>query len=151
MHGEITVHYQRNASIFSSFSTPMPNIGRREISRVDAGCFGMSLAGLENWERISHAAMTIDQQGQIYLATHDASIQPKSIAIHSIKIKFPKKNAENGAIECKPITSLKLHTQQNLLNVNHVTQLAFKKSTSPLELVIGLAGKKNKDDHCTII
>jgi hypothetical protein len=88
--------------------------------------------------------MTIDHHGQIYLASHDASIQPESITIHSIKIKFPKKNADKGAIECKPITSLKLHEQQNLLNVNHVTQLVFKKGVTPLELVIGLAGKQKR-------
>lgn len=139
VHGEITVHYQRNESIFSTFSTPMPNIGRREISRADAGCFGMSLAGLDDWERISHAAITLHEDGQIYLATHNASIQPKSVSIHTIKIKFPVKS-EKGAIECKPITSLKIQGQ-DLLKENNVTQMIFKKGVSTVELVLGLGGK----------
>ncbi|KAI7889562.1 uncharacterized protein EV154DRAFT_273991 [Mucor mucedo] len=114
----------------------MPNIGRREISRADAGCFGMSLAGLDDWERISHAAITLHEDGQIYLATHNASIQPKSVSIHTIKIKFPVKS-EKGAIECKPITSLKIQGQ-DLLKENNVTQMVFKKGLHTVELVLGL-------------
>lgn len=141
VHGEITVHYQRNGSIFSTFSTPMPNIGRREISRADAGCFGMSLAGLDDWERISHAAVTLHNDGQIYLATHNASIQPKSVAIHTIKINFRTKSEKGGAIECKPITSLKIQGK-DLLKDNNVTQMIFRKGASDVELVLGLGGNK---------
>ncbi|EPB91383.1 hypothetical protein HMPREF1544_01704 [Mucor circinelloides 1006PhL] len=133
VHGEIKVHYQRSGSIFSSFSTPMPNIGRREISRADAGCFGMSLAGLDDWERISHAAITMNSSGHIYLASHNASLQPKSVSIHTIRIRFPKHSNEKGAIECKSTTILKLQKQP----YQNITQLAFKR-TSPLELVIGM-------------
>ncbi|KAF1798362.1 hypothetical protein FB192DRAFT_1391172 [Mucor lusitanicus] len=136
VHGEIKVHYQRSGSLFSSFSTPLPNIGRREISRADAGCFGMSLAGLDDWERISHAAITMSKDGLIYLASHNASLQPKSVAIHSIRIQFPQNTHEQqGAIECKSITILKLQNQP----FKNVTQLAFKHTaTLPLELVIGM-------------
>ncbi|KAI7900634.1 uncharacterized protein BX663DRAFT_458336 [Cokeromyces recurvatus] len=144
VHGEITVHYQRNGSLFSSFSTPIPNIGRREISRADAGCFGMSLAGLDDWERISHADITLDRDGLIILAIHNASIQPKSISLHKIKIKFPKRSNEKGAIECRPTTTLKLQPHHNLLKDNHITQLVFKKNTLPVELVIGLGEKGDK-------
>lgn len=133
VHGEIKVHYQRSGSLFSSFATPMPNIGRREISRADAGCFGMSLAGLDDWERISHAAITMDSNGHIYLASHNASLQPKSVSIHTIRIRFPKHASEKGAIECKSITILKLRKQP----YKNITQLAFKHA-SPLELVIGM-------------
>lgn len=140
VHGEITVHYQHNGSIFSTFSTPMPNIGRREISRADAGCFGMSLAGLDDWERISHATITLHEDGVIYMATHNASIQPKSVAIHTIRIKFPVRS-DKGAIECKPITSLKIQDDNGLLQENNVTQMVFKKGFSSLELVLGLGGK----------
>ncbi|KAI8641915.1 hypothetical protein BD408DRAFT_417331 [Parasitella parasitica] len=133
VHGEIKVHFQRNGSLFSSFSTPIPNIGRREISRADAGCFGMSLAGLDDWERISHAAIVMNKDGKIYLATHNASLQPKSVSIHSIRIIFPKKLNEKGAIECKSITILKLKKQ----SFENITHLAFKHDLS-VELVIGL-------------
>ncbi|GAA5796194.1 hypothetical protein HPULCUR_001563 [Helicostylum pulchrum] len=143
VHGEITVHYQRNGSIFSTFSTPMPNIGRREISRADAGCFGMSLAGLDDWERISHAAIALHDDGIIYLATHNASIQPKSVSIHTIKIKFPVRT-EKGAIECKPLTSLKIQGQ-DLLKDNNVTQMIFKKGVSTVELVLGLGDEVDKE------
>ncbi|KAL9545146.1 hypothetical protein MBANPS3_007279 [Mucor bainieri] len=133
VHGEIKVHYQRSGSLFSSFSTPMPNIGRREISRADAGCYGMSLAGLDDWERISHAAITMTQDGSIYLASHNASLQPKSVAIHSIRVQFPQSaHEQQGAIECKAITLLKLHRQP----LKNITHLAFR-HTSPLALVIG--------------
>lgn len=138
VHGEITVHYQRNRAIFSTFSTPMPNIGRREISRADAGCFGMSLAGLDDWERISHAAITLHEDGLIYLATHNASIQPKSVSIHTIRVKFPVRS-DKGAIECKPLTNLKIQGQ-DLLKDNNVTQMIFKKGVSTVELVLGLGG-----------
>lgn len=111
----------------------MPNIGRREISRADAGCFGMSLAGLDDWERISHAAITMNSSGHIYLASHNASLQPKSVSIHTIRIRFPKHSNEKGAIECKSTTILKLQKQP----YQNITQLAFKR-TSPLELVIGM-------------
>ncbi|KAK4515332.1 Sulfate permease 2 [Mucor velutinosus] len=137
VHGEIKVHYQRSGSLFSSFSTPMPNIGRREISRADAGCFGMSLAGLDDWERISHAAITMSKDGHIYLASHNASLQPKSVAIHSIRIQFPQNaHEQQGAIECKSITILKLQKQL----FKNITQLAFRHTaaTAPLELVIGM-------------
>lgn len=139
VHGEITVHYQRNGPIFSTFSTPMPNIGRREISRADAGCFGMSLAGLDDWERISHAAITLHDDGLIYLATHNASIQPKSVLIHTIRIQFPVKS-DKGSIECKPITSLKVQGS-DLLKENNVIQMMFKKGIPEIELVLGLGGK----------
>ena len=119
----------------------MPNIGRREISRADAGCFGMSLAGLDDWERISHAAITLHDDGLLYLATHNASIQPKSIAIHTIRIQFPVKS-EKGAIECKPITSTKL---QGLLTDMNVTHMVLKPGAS-LELVLGLG--KDGSDGC---
>lgn len=120
----------------------MPNIGRRDISRADAGCFGMSLAGLDDWERISHATITLHEDGVIYMASHNASIEPKSVAIHTIRIKFPMR-AEKGAIECKPITSLKIQDDDNggLLKENNVTQMIFKKGVSTLELVLGLGGK----------
>lgn len=141
VHGEITVHYQHNGSIFSTFSTPMPNIGRREISRADAGCFGMSLAGLDDWERISHATITLHEDGVIYMASHNASIQPKSVAIHTIRIKFPVRS-DKGAIECKPITSLKIQDNDGLLKENNVTQMIFRKGVSTLELVLGLGDEK---------
>lgn len=140
VHGEITVYYQRNGSIFSSFLTHIPNIGRREISRVDAGCYAMSLAGLEDWERISHADCMLDQDGTIYLASHNSSPQYKNISLHTIKIKFPKRSTEKGAIECKLVTTLKLQGKENLLSENNVTQLAFKKNSSSIELVMGLGG-----------
>ncbi|CEP13902.1 hypothetical protein [Parasitella parasitica] len=132
VHGEIKVHFQRNGSIFSSFSTPIPNIGRREISRADAGCFGMSLAGLDDWERISHSAITMNKDGNIYLASHNASLQPKSVSIHSIRIMFPKKINEKGAIECKSISILKIQKQP----FENITHMAFKHDLS-VELVIG--------------
>jgi hypothetical protein len=117
----------------------MPNIGRREISRVDAGCFAMSLAGLEDWERISHADFMLDSDGTIYLASHNASLQYKTISLHTINIKFPKKSTEKGAIECSLLTTLKLEGKDNLLAENNVTQLLFKKNGA-IELVIGLGG-----------
>lgn len=96
----------------------------------------MSLAGLDDWERISHAAITMSKDGLIYLASHNASLQPKSVAIHSIRIQFPQNTHEQqGAIECKSITILKLQNQP----FKNVTQLAFKHTaTLPLELVIGM-------------
>lgn len=119
----------------------MPNIGRREISRVDAGCFAMSLAGLEDWERISHADFILDRDGTIYLASHNASLQHKTISVHTIRIKFPKGSTEKGAIECSLLTTLKLEGKDNLLSENNVTQLVFKKNSMPIELVVGLGGK----------
>ncbi|KAI9473598.1 MAG: hypothetical protein EXX96DRAFT_487790 [Benjaminiella poitrasii] len=112
----------------------------------------MSLAGLDDWERISHAAITLDTKGDglIYLAIHNASIQPKSVAIHTIKIKFPKRLSEKGAIECRPTTTLKLQPHHNLLKDNHITQIVFKKGVSPVELVIGL-GEKEEDVYQSFI
>lgn len=118
----------------------MPNIGRREISRADAGCFGMSLAGLDDWERISHAAVTLHNDGTIYLATHNSSIQPKSVAIHTIKINFRAKSEKGGAIECKPITNLKIQGK-DFLRDNNVTQMIFRKGVKYVELVLGLGGE----------
>ncbi|RCH89292.1 hypothetical protein CU098_007860 [Rhizopus stolonifer] len=128
-HGVITVHYQRNGNIFSSFSTPLPNIGRREISRADAGCFGMSLAGFDDWERISHADIMLHQD-QIYLVTHDASLQHKTVWLHTIDIQFPK--SKKGTIVCKSLSSLQLkHDTQ-------ITQLVLKQGSASLACVIGL-------------
>jgi hypothetical protein len=61
VHGEISVHYQRNGSIFSTFSTTIPKSGHRDISRGSTGCYGMSLAGLGDWQRLSHASMELDK------------------------------------------------------------------------------------------
>ncbi|KAF7724871.1 mediator complex subunit [Apophysomyces ossiformis] len=60
VHGEINVQYQRNGPIFSSVRTTLPK-SARDTSRADVGCFGMALAGLDDWGRISHAAATFGE------------------------------------------------------------------------------------------
>jgi hypothetical protein len=96
VHGQIQVHYQRSGNLFSTFATMIPKTaGRREINRGDVGCFGMSLAGVDDWQRISHATIAFNKQGDIHLATHYASSQPKSIFVYRLDIKFPS-NREGG-------------------------------------------------------
>jgi hypothetical protein len=96
MHGQIQVHYQRSGNLFSTFATMIPKTaGRREINRGDVGCFGMSLAGVDDWQRISHATIAFNKQGEIHLATHYASSQPKSIFVYRLDVKFPS-NREGG-------------------------------------------------------
>lgn len=73
VHGEISVHYQRNGSIFSTFSTTIPKSGHRDISRGSTGCYGMSLAGLGDWQRLSHASMELDKSTVKTCNGHDAS------------------------------------------------------------------------------
>lgn len=91
----------------------------------------MSLSGIDDWQRISHAAITaIDNK--LYLATHCASCQTKEIQLYSLEIKFPTVD-KKGAIRRKQIASV------CLLEKAHVTQMAFKKGSS-LELYLGLGG-----------
>lgn len=132
VHGEITVHYQRNGAIFSSFSAHIPSTGRRDIRRSDASCYSMSLSGIDDWQRISHAAITsIDNT--IYLATHSVSCQTKEIQLYSLDIKFPTVD-KKGAIRRKRIANV------CLLEKAHVTQMAFKTGVN-LELYLGLGGR----------
>ncbi|KAI8987421.1 hypothetical protein BDF20DRAFT_815288 [Mycotypha africana] len=119
----------------------------------------MSLAGLDDWERISHADITLDNTtGTIYLASHNASLQPTFVALHAIKIKFPSASRkatiggngvlQQGAIECRHITSLKFKNQKNFFFQHyHVTQIKFKRNTSPIELVIGLGYEEKQQQQ----
>ncbi|KAG1149468.1 hypothetical protein G6F37_010009 [Rhizopus arrhizus] len=131
VHGEITVHYQRCGSLFSSFSTYIPNTTQRDIKRSDSSCFSMSLSGLDDWQRISHAAITLVKD-KIYLATHCASFQPKAIQIYTIDIKFPTVD-KKGAIQRKLVASACLDKDDF-----HVTQMVFKRRADNLQLYLGL-------------
>ncbi|CEG70969.1 hypothetical protein RMATCC62417_06775 [Rhizopus microsporus] len=135
VHGEITVHYQRNGAIFSSFSAHIPSTGRRDIRRSDASCYSMSLSGIDDWQRISHAAITsIDNT--IYLATHSVSCQTKEIQLYSLDIKFPTVD-KKGAIRRKQVANV------CLLEKAHVTQMVFKTGAN-LELYLGLGEKSDQ-------
>ncbi|KAI8070723.1 hypothetical protein BC940DRAFT_295407 [Gongronella butleri] len=105
VHGEVSVHFQRNGSIFSSFTTTLPITGHRDTCRSDTGCYGMWLAGLEDWERLSHASMALDQNGDLYLATHYAERLPKIVYLYKISLKFPQKT-NDGAIFCEHVADL---------------------------------------------
>ncbi|KAI8331319.1 hypothetical protein BC941DRAFT_505814 [Chlamydoabsidia padenii] len=109
VHGEITIHYQRNGSIFSTFSTTIPKTGHRDISRGSTGYYGMSLAGLDDWQRLSHASMTLDKNGDLYLATYYSECHPKAVYLYNISIKFPGK-LDSGAIFCQSIPDLRFIT-----------------------------------------
>ncbi|ORX60311.1 hypothetical protein DM01DRAFT_1332468 [Hesseltinella vesiculosa] len=115
-HGEVSVHFQRNGSIFSSFTTTLPLTGHRDTCRSDTGCYGMALAGLEDWERLSHASMAFDNEGDLYLATFYAEL-PKTVYLYKINLRFPHKT-NDGAIHCQ-----------------HVTELSFVQPPTPLEPV----------------
>ncbi|KAI7879483.1 hypothetical protein K492DRAFT_131308 [Lichtheimia hyalospora FSU 10163] len=58
----------------------------------------MNLASSDNWYRISHASMTIGQDGNIYLATHRANTSPKSVQIYRLSIRFPGRMNEGGTV-----------------------------------------------------
>ncbi|KAI8985468.1 hypothetical protein BDB01DRAFT_788373 [Pilobolus umbonatus] len=135
VHGEISVHYQHMGSIFSSFSTTLPRTGRREINKADAGCYGMSLAGIDDWQRISHAALSL-HDGQLYLATHYASHQPRSVCVFKINVKFITHS--NGAIHCQPLVQMKITKDR----MGDVTHLLFRKGISPIQLVIVFGEEK---------
>lgn len=95
----------------------------------------MSLSGLDDWQRISHAAITLVKD-KIYLATHCASFQPKAIQIYTIDIKFPTVD-KKGSIQRKLVASTCLDKDDF-----HVTQMVFKRRADNLQLYLGLGGKK---------
>ncbi|KAI8096863.1 uncharacterized protein BX664DRAFT_275230 [Halteromyces radiatus] len=109
VHGEISVHYQRNGSIFSTFSTTLPKTGHRDTSRADTGCYGMALAGLDDWQRMSHASLVLGKGGDIYLASYYSECVPKTIYLYKISIQFPCKS-ENGAIFCQSTANLRFNS-----------------------------------------
>lgn len=97
----------------------------------------MSLSGLDDWQRISHAAITLVKD-KIYLATHCASFQPKAIQIYTIDIKFPTVD-KKGSIQRKLVASTCLDKDDF-----HVTQMVFKRRADNLQLYLGLGGKKKE-------
>lgn len=101
----------------------------------------MSLSGIDDWQRISHAAITsIDNT--IYLATHSVSCQTKEIQLYSLDIKFPTVD-KKGAIRRKQVANV------CLLEKAHVTQMVFKTGVN-LELYLGLGGRvDNILERCT--
>ncbi|KAI9007496.1 hypothetical protein CLU79DRAFT_778630 [Phycomyces nitens] len=152
VHGEVSVHYQRNGGIFSNFSTMLPKSGKREIGRPDMGCFGMVLSGLDGWQRISHASIIFDKDGALCLATYYSSVQPKYIQLYKINIKFPVKSVQE-AITCQTITKLRLTSPllENLASELSdpdygVTQILLSHKNNSLQLAIGLGRKTDKFD-----
>ncbi|KAL0083828.1 hypothetical protein J3Q64DRAFT_1749578 [Phycomyces blakesleeanus] len=150
VYGEISVHYQRNGEIFSTFSTMLPKSGRREIGRPDMGCFGMALSGLDAWQRISHASMVFDKDGTICLATYYSSVQPKYVQLYKISVNFPIKGCQE-AIICQTITKLRLslplleNLAKEISDPDYaVTQILLSHKNNNLQLSVGL-GKKTVD------
>ncbi|KAG0176146.1 mediator complex subunit [Apophysomyces sp. BC1021] len=138
VHGEVNVQYQRNGPIFSSFRTTLPK-SARDTSRSDVGCFGMVLAGLDDWRRISHAAATFGQDGNIYLATHYASTQPKSIHLYKIAVQFPT-NPNQCVVCCQSVANIRLSTPPPLANFDPasvVTQLLLIEKNMNIQVVVG--------------
>ncbi|SAM09381.1 hypothetical protein [Absidia glauca] len=150
VHGEISVHYQRNGSIFSTFSTTLPKSGHRDISRGSTGCYGMSLAGLGDWQRLSHASMELDKNGNLYLATYYSECHPKTVYLYNVSIKFPGKH-DGGAIYCHSIPELRFITApepslQSIADpettVNHILL-----SNSPTGIVLNVCFGESKDSN----
>ncbi|KAI8374192.1 uncharacterized protein BYT42DRAFT_547273 [Radiomyces spectabilis] len=96
IQGEVQVHYQRNGTIFSSFSTTLPKIGRKHPMATSGNCFGATLVGQDDWQRISHASISFDNDGNIYLAAHYATSHLKSIHLYKLNVRFPGKTDKGG-------------------------------------------------------
>ncbi|KAI9251557.1 hypothetical protein BY458DRAFT_536141 [Sporodiniella umbellata] len=93
----------------------------------------MSLSGMNDWQHISHAAITL-KKDELYLATHHASIQPKTVNVFSINIKFPRMERK-GAIWCKQLASA--HIKEKDFSVTHI---GFKKIEQGPQLYTCLGG-----------
>ncbi|KAI9285823.1 hypothetical protein BC943DRAFT_323143 [Umbelopsis sp. AD052] len=120
VNGEITVHYQRNSNIFSSFSTSLLCAGQlmRQKQRKQAAPYTIfkqqskeildfSMIAGRSWNKISHASLLLNTDGKIYLASHNASSKPKEVYLTELQITFPLKIKE-GIISCKPISQIHL-------------------------------------------
>ncbi|KAH8555199.1 hypothetical protein BGW37DRAFT_476167 [Umbelopsis sp. PMI_123] len=120
VNGEITVHYQRNSSIFSSFSTNLLCAGQlmKQKQRKHPAPYTIfkqqskesldfSMIAGRSWKKISHASLLLNTDGKIYLASHNASSKPKEVYLTELQITFPLKINE-GIISCKPISQIHL-------------------------------------------
>ncbi|CAO3638149.1 unnamed protein product [Cunninghamella echinulata] len=155
VYGEISVHYQRNGSIFSSFSTNLPKIGHYHTIQEDAGCYSMSLEGLDNWLKISHVSIALDEEGDIYLATYYSESLPKTVYTYKISIKFPGKNDVSGAILCESLSDTKLISSPELSldpiidPETVVTQIILSCTSKGIILRIGFGKKLESENQFT--
>ncbi|KAI7871231.1 hypothetical protein BDF14DRAFT_1764598 [Spinellus fusiger] len=149
VHGEVSVHYHRNAGLFSSFSTMLPKSGRREMGRADMGCFGTVLSGLEGWQRISHASIEFTKDGELYLSTYYSSAQPRCVYLYKINLHFPSKSPQ-GSSTCQLVTKVRLTAPLSLTSELNdptyvVTQILLTYKKQHLQLVVCF-GKKTDTD-----
>ncbi|KAM3581365.1 hypothetical protein VKS41_006191 [Umbelopsis sp. WA50703] len=120
VNGEVIVHYQRNRNIFSSFSTSLLCAGqltkathRKETApytifkQESKSTLDFSMVAGRAWNSISHASLLLNDDGRVYLATHNASSRPKDVYLTAITINFPLKTTE-GSISCTPISQVHL-------------------------------------------
>ncbi|KAI8332972.1 hypothetical protein EDC96DRAFT_27469 [Choanephora cucurbitarum] len=123
VHGIVTVHFQQSATRFSQFTTSLPTTQRRKMR--EAGCYSMTLAGLDSWERISHASVLL-KDNHIYLATYNQT----SVIVYTLDVQFPKRQ-DQGRIACRVLSSMEPRPREGY----HLTQLVLLPS---LSLVIGM-------------
>jgi len=120
VNGEITVHYQRNRNIFSTFSTSLLCAGqlmrtnqRKQsvpytvFKQQSKGSLDFSMVAGRSWKKISHASLLLNNDGRIYLASHNASSKPKEVYLTELHVTFPLKTKE-GVISCTPISQIHL-------------------------------------------
>ncbi|KAI8368709.1 hypothetical protein BD560DRAFT_131812 [Blakeslea trispora] len=129
-HGIVTVHFQQSATRFSQFSSALPSSHRHKKMR-EAGCYSLSLMGIDRWERISHASL-LSKDNQIYLATYT----DRAIKIYTIQIQFPKRHHEKSLV-CRMLTSTSMACFDDGY---YLTQLAWIEQTGCL--VVGMASQQ---------
>ncbi|CAO3642677.1 unnamed protein product [Cunninghamella blakesleeana] len=112
----------------------------------------MSLTSADNWQKISHVSMEINDEGDIYLATYYSQLLPKTVYTYKISIKFPGKNNASGAILCDLISDIKfISSPEPSLDAitdpkTSITQIILSCTSNEILLRVGF-GKKSETEN----